>query len=132
MDSPADERHLLIVDDDVATRMTMAGLLEDVGYRVHEAGSLAEARRQLGQKSYRVIILDLHLGDGLGSDLIGEIRAALPEAVLVVMSGSAPSVHVTGADLLINKACDPAAMLDRLARADIDKDPRSPNRRSEP
>lgn len=80
--------NILIVDDDESTRMTVAALLEDAGFSVQEAGSVAEATSALGP-SVDIVILDYHLSDGLGSSLVPIIRERAPRARVIVSSGSA-------------------------------------------
>src|SRR5438105_7304557 len=80
---------ILLVDDDEANRITLSALLEDEGFDVREARSMAEARGVLSEgPSFAVVLTDQHLGDGLGSDLVPEIRSRLPDAKIVLMSGS--------------------------------------------
>jgi len=78
---------ILLADDDEGNRVTLAALLEDEGHLVDVAGSFAEASRALATESYDVALLDQHLGDGLGSDLLPLARARL--ARVVFLSGSA-------------------------------------------
>lgn len=53
---------------------------------VAQAGTLGEARRLLAEQDLDVAILDLHLPDGDGTDLIGKIREATPHAWVLVLS----------------------------------------------
>lgn len=108
-------RTILIVDDSDALRFTFAALLEADGHCVVEAGSLAEARRML-DGALDCVVLDLHLPDGLGTSLVGEVRARQPHAALVLMSGEVP----TGAldvDLALEKGLDPRTLGAVIERA---------------
>lgn len=52
---------------------------------IHEAGSLAAARRlQSGHGWPDLALIDLHLPDGSGIDLIGELHRAQPDAHILV------------------------------------------------
>jgi two-component system, OmpR family, phosphate regulon response regulator PhoB len=82
-------RHLLVVDDEPHIGLVLRPFLEERGYRVSFARSLAEARRALGAASPTPdgLLLDLHLPDGSGLDLLRELRgrddtARLPVLVL--------------------------------------------------
>lgn len=82
---------VLLVEDDESSRLVLSVLLEEEGFRVDVASSFAEARRALapGGAGYDLILLDQHLGDGSGTDLVPAIRAGLPRARVVLVSGSA-------------------------------------------
>lgn len=67
-------RHLLVVDDEPHIGVLLRLQFERRGYRLTVARSLAEARRALAAGRPDVILLDLHLPDGLGLELLGELR----------------------------------------------------------
>jgi two-component system catabolic regulation response regulator CreB len=71
-------RHLLVVDDEPHIGLLLRPHLERLGYAVSLARTLAEARRALqgGAPSLDAMLLDLHLPDGSGLDLLRELRAA--------------------------------------------------------
>jgi two-component system catabolic regulation response regulator CreB len=71
-------RHLLVVDDEPHIGLLLRPHLERLGYRVSLARTLAEARGALGDRAVRLdaMLLDLHLPDGSGLDLLRELRAA--------------------------------------------------------
>ncbi|WP_437755571.1 response regulator [Sorangium sp. So ce1389] len=81
---------VLVVDDDEASRLVLAALLEDEGFEVDVAGSFAEAGRKLAAAGarYDLALLDKNLGDGRGVALLGPLRARLPGAKAVLLSGS--------------------------------------------
>ncbi|XYH97681.1 response regulator [Sorangium sp. So ce1128] len=80
---------VLLVDDDEASRLVLAALLEDEGFEVDVAGSFAEAGRKLAAEGarYDLALLDRNLGDGRGTALLGPLRARLPGAKAVLLSG---------------------------------------------
>lgn len=81
---------VLLVDDNSTNRLILSAVLEDDGYTVECAGSAAEAREKIAAEgaSYDVVLLDQHLGDGLGTDLVASIRARWRGARVVLLSGS--------------------------------------------
>jgi two-component system response regulator HupR/HoxA len=109
-------RTVLLVDDDVGNRLTFAALLEDAGYRVVEASSLADGRRRISLGTFEVAILDLNLGDGLGTDLVSELRRRTPEIVIALLTGVSmpPS---PGVDFVLVKGSDPGVHLRTLEAA---------------
>ncbi len=77
---------------------------------VAEAGSLAEARREAAQKAQEIdlAVVDLLLPDGVGTELIRELRADGWEGpVLVLTAARGPDlrawVRSMGADEMISK-----------------------------
>ncbi|WP_437278506.1 response regulator [Sorangium sp. So ce375] len=81
---------VLLVDDDASSRLVLATLLEDEGFQVEEAASFAEAGQKLAAEGarYDLALLDQNLGDGHGTDLVAVLRARLPRAKAVLISGS--------------------------------------------
>ncbi len=78
---------VLLVEDDVALRATLAHALEFEGYRVEAADSLAAGEsvfRRRGAGLPDLVLLDLGLPDGDGGDLIHWVRAQSDIPVLVI------------------------------------------------
>jgi two-component system phosphate regulon response regulator PhoB len=70
-------RHLLVVDDEPHIGLVLRPYLEQLGYRVSFARSLAEARAAIRAAPPLPdgMLLDLHLPDGSGLDFLRELRA---------------------------------------------------------
>ena len=81
-------RHLLVVDDEPHIGLVLRPYLEQLGYRVSFARTLDEARTALrASPPADGLLLDLHLPDGSGLDLLRDLRkhddtANLPVLVL--------------------------------------------------
>ena len=71
-DQPTGPRgpHVLLVEDDGATRSLIASNLDAHGYQVREAGSAADAVRAWDAKRPDLVVLDLGLPDADGSAVI--------------------------------------------------------------
>jgi DNA-binding NarL/FixJ family response regulator len=85
---------VLLVDDHTSFREMLAFVFDrEPGFEVvAQAGSLAEARLVLDGVDLAVV--DLILPDGNGTDLIGELHAADPHGVVLVLTAiSEPEVH---------------------------------------
>jgi DNA-binding response OmpR family regulator len=108
-------RRILLVDDSEILRVTTAALLEDAGYVVVEAGSLAQARASLASGEIAAAVVDLHLGDGLGSALLPDLRALHPRAAFILLSGTAEPMPDFDGDLYLLKGMEPEEMLARIA-----------------
>lgn len=92
---PADVLH---VEDDPDLRMLVATLLEGEQLRLHGAGSLREARNELAQRHHDLVILDLMLPDGDGSELLAELAAASPPTLAIIFSALDTDTASTIAD----------------------------------
>ena len=80
---------MLVVDDDASLRLLCRVNLELEGYRVVEADSLAGAREALGAGGVDGMLLDIHLGDGDGRDLIRSLGADRPPVAFFTGSAQA-------------------------------------------
>lgn len=107
------KRRVLLVDDDEGNRLSLSFMLEDEGFDVFVAASCAEARAVIdgavAGDPLDVVVLDHHLGDGLGTALVPFVRAAMPKARIAMLSGEA--VAGVGVDGVLTKGMDPAALL---------------------
>lgn len=68
-------RHILVVDDEPFIGLVLRPFLEQLGYRVTFARTLDEARTALrATPATDGLLLDLHLPDGSGLDLLRDLR----------------------------------------------------------
>ena len=93
---------MLVLDDDPSLRLLCRVNLELDGFRVLEASSLALARETLASGPVDAILLDVHLEDGDGRELLRELGAGRPPAAL--FTGTEPDAEAAGiADAMIRK-----------------------------
>jgi len=83
--------HVLVVEDDVIQCGEMAGYLGRSNLAVRMAYDGASALRQAAQHLPRVVLLDFNLPDMTGLQLAKQLRAILPGAGFIMMSG-----HIDG------------------------------------
>lgn len=79
-------KNVLIVDDEEDLCWLLTNTLQSKGYNVSAAHSLIKAIACLKKKVPNLILLDLKLPDGNGIDLLPEIKAVAPQAVVVIIS----------------------------------------------
>jgi two-component system response regulator RegA len=78
---------LLLLDDDAALRSRLGRALETRGFAVTLAGSVAEAVAAVAAAAPAYAVLDLRLGDGSGLVVVDALRAARPDARIVMLTG---------------------------------------------
>jgi DNA-binding NarL/FixJ family response regulator len=79
---------VLLVEDDAPTRWRLHDALA-TAFEVTSAATLAEARAALAtpeRAASRVLLTDLQLPDGHGTDLIREVRQRFPDTEIMVIS----------------------------------------------
>jgi DNA-binding response OmpR family regulator len=114
-------QRLLLVDDDARLTSMVGDYLRRNGYEVDVAGTLAEGRQRLQQRSCDALLLDLMLPDGDGLELTRELRAAprtrrLP--LLMLTARGEPMDRIVGleigADDYLPKPFEPRELLARV------------------
>jgi two-component system response regulator AtoC len=68
---------VLVVDDEENARLFVSDFLTQKGYEVKQAGTLSEARARVNEGVADIILLDVQLPDGFGTDLLRE-TASMP------------------------------------------------------
>jgi two-component system response regulator QseB len=71
----------LIIEDDATTSATLDGLLRREGWQTRVAEDLATAWAALREGPFDVVLLDLSLPDGEGTDLLGKVRRSEPDGI---------------------------------------------------
>jgi len=95
---PAQQRRVLVVDDDATIRALLGSVLRRRDLEVDEAADGAEALDLLRQNSYAVVLLDLLMPNVDGFGVLDEFGSAISTPVVLV---------ITGADRSLIKQLDP-------------------------
>jgi len=82
-----DDRSLLVLDDDTALRTRLGRALEQRGFDVRTAASVAEALDAVKAAPPAFAVLDMRLDDGTGLKVVQTIRDARPDARVVMLTG---------------------------------------------
>lgn len=111
---------ILIVDDDPAILSGVSTLLEQAGYEIAQAASLAQARSHLQAfNPPSLVILDLMLPDGDGFELCRQIRQG-GQYLPILMLSARDELHdrveglTVGADDYLTKPFAPAELVARV------------------
>lgn len=81
------KRHLLIVEDDAALNQLLVMLFEEQDYIVDSAFSKAEALEKLALGVPDLVLIDQRLPDGIGLDLLAQIKTREPDLVAIMITG---------------------------------------------
>jgi signal transduction histidine kinase len=85
MDAPPMD--ILVIEDDADARENLRDILELDEHRVAAAGSAAEAMARDDWSRFAAIILDRRLPDATAEQLMPRLKAAAPEASVIVVTG---------------------------------------------
>ena len=80
---------ILAVDDDNLVLMNTAGMLEDLGHTVFQAGSATDALRMLQQSRVDMVVTDHAMPGMTGAQLADAIEEAHPGLPVIIITGFA-------------------------------------------
>lgn len=110
--------HILVVDDDTRLRSLLRKYLSDSGFRVTTAADAAEARAQLANLSFDLIVLDVMMPGESGLTFVESLRPKCQVPVLLLTAMGAPEDRVkgfeTGADDYLHKPFEPRELVLRI------------------
>ena len=82
----AEERSVLVVDDDAQIRTLLSDLLKSNGYAVRQAKTGAEALAAVEKQRPSLVMMDIKLPDQDGLDVLKALKRDRPELEIVVMT----------------------------------------------
>jgi DNA-binding NtrC family response regulator len=109
---------VLVVEDDESLRMLCRINLELENYRVLEAGTIDRATALVSAEPIDVVLLDLHVGERHGTELLPVLRSERPEAAVCLLSGTseADPPDEEGVDEFIRKPFELDVLTETVAR----------------
>ncbi len=112
--SPA---HILIVEDDLASRSLLVSYFENEGYRVSETDQADDLHQRIVQEGIDLILLDISLPGKDGLTVTRELRAASRVGIILVTSKGDEIDRIVGlelgADDYVTKPFNPRELLVR-------------------
>jgi DNA-binding NarL/FixJ family response regulator len=115
---------ILVVDDARVVRARFAAMLGEVDgvdcvLEAHDAGG---ALALLSSHALQVVVLDLHLRDGVSIDLVPQLKAFTPAPLVIVVTNDPSEPHrasclAKGADHFFDKAREFDRVLDVVTLA---------------
>ena len=118
MSGTVSQGYILVVDDDIGLRETVADFLSLEGYVIREAGNVTEARAQVEVARPDLILLDINMPGGDGLTLAGDLRRST-EIPIIILSGKGAMIDrvvglEVGADDYIAKPFELRELLARI------------------
>lgn len=112
-------KHILAVDDDLATRRLIVNYLSEHDFRVSAAADAQEMYRILAESVVDLIILDLRLTEESGLDLTRELRVKSDVPIIILTGQHRETVDriiglELGADDYLTKPFSPRELLARI------------------
>jgi DNA-binding NarL/FixJ family response regulator len=118
-----DPIRVMLVEDHAGFRRILATLVDrDAGMKVvAQAGTLEEARGRITPHGCDVVVLDMGLPDGVGSDLVAGLRGLCPGSAVLILSASLDEANITraeeaGADELMDKFVELDDVIEAIRR----------------
>ncbi|BDA86944.1 DNA-binding response regulator [Aureimonas sp. SA4125] len=123
---PEGERSLLLVDDDRPFLLRLSRALEQRGFAVRTAESVAEGLAAIKANAPAFAVVDMRLADGNGLDVIESLQRRRADARVVVLTGygniaTAVTAVKLGAIDYLAKPADADEVIAALMRAPGDK-----------
>ena len=90
-EAPSEKPLVLIVEDDHDVSKLLSMMLDNEGYRCHQAFNYQEAMQQIQNNEYRAVTLDLMITGGTGLSLLTKLREneATVDLPVIIMSAKA-------------------------------------------
>ena len=89
MNTHGQARLALVVEDEEVQREMLADLLSSEGWAVTAVADVAEAKRALSGELFDVVVVDYHLPDGTGVEIICTAAAQTPSPACVLLTAYA-------------------------------------------
>jgi DNA-binding response OmpR family regulator len=112
---------IVIIDDETEICVLISSFLLKEGFRVKFAGTLSKGKKLLQQESPATLILDNHLPDGKGVDMVAYARSLHPGIRIIMMSAYDDAhdkqlAYHKGIDYFLSKPIDIHHLLSMLPR----------------
>ena len=82
-----ENKNILVVEDDNATRDTMVDLLSEAGYEVESARNGEDAIAMAQEYSFNIVITDLKMPKGDGIQVLEQIKKIDPRTIVIICTG---------------------------------------------
>lgn len=84
--SVAFERSVLVVDDEPGIRLALQAHFRRTGWRVETAGGVQDALRTLGRSAFDLVVSDMRMPDGEGTEVMRSVRTSSPGTAFIFLT----------------------------------------------
>ncbi len=88
---------VLVIDDEQSLAKTLTSFLRELGHQVECAFTGVDGREKAVAFQPDIVLMDVHLPDILGLEIIDQIKAKRPSTVVIMMTGSGTVKHAVEA-----------------------------------
>jgi len=111
--------NILLVDDDEALRNLLSNILQRAGYSVKGFENGKEAVEASYEEFFNLALIDIHLPDMQGLELLTKLRKTEPEMIKIIITGQASldtAIEATnkGVDGYVVKPFEPKKLLEMI------------------
>jgi DNA-binding response OmpR family regulator len=115
---------ILIVDDEVEICFLLASILKKQGFDTSYAHSLKEGAGKIEADRYTTVFLDLNLPDGVGFNIIPQIKQANGDTKVIIISAydgltERRNAQEMGADYFISKPFNKQKIAEALQELNV-------------
>ena len=108
--------HILVLEDDPNVAAALVSVLEDAGYRVTVAATVAEAGSILGRRKINLFVADIVLGDGTTFEILETVRRRAVPYLLITGSIELVARFKTSDELYLTKPVKIETLLNEVRR----------------
>jgi CheY-like chemotaxis protein len=134
VDEALDQPLVMVVDDDPDLCANLWDILRERGYRVCLAHDEGEAAGQLKERAFKVVLIDMKLPRGDGTQVFRLVRSNNPQARTIVITGHrsemdalVQKVRAEGADAVCYKPFEMPQLLETLGQLTAEPTDRRPH-----
>ncbi|MBL8918611.1 MAG: sigma-54-dependent Fis family transcriptional regulator [Myxococcaceae bacterium] len=88
---------VLVIDDDESIERLVEAMLSHQGFEVSRCGDYTQAKARALEAQVEVVMVDLHLAEQSGLDVLDAVKQAKPEVEVIVMTGDATARNAMAA-----------------------------------
>jgi len=124
-------KRILFVDDEPSIRLTLSAILQDNGFQVHSASSVAEALSAINSQHFDVLLSDLNIGgEQDGFDVVSAMKRIQPHCINIILTGypdfdSAVEAIRQKVDDYLVKPADIEALITKLQHSFDERSPKT-------
>lgn len=78
---------MLVVDDEPIVSDLTCEILNEAGLGSAAANTSTEALQRMGEGPFDAVLMDIHLSDGNGLELLGQFRRSFPMVPVIMLTG---------------------------------------------